>query len=170
MENTVSDNTMGLMKPAIVGEAVAGEAAQTLAEVKKLVKGLAVNTFDLFEKLHKVKKNKFYAPKFNTFGEYAKTLDLKLSKAYYGVKIVEMAEACGISREQYEPVGIAKLRLISRVEMQNPDGGPKMYMLEGIDLPASGVEVIKGIMEKALTTPPDAIEQFVRKVNGQVGE
>ena len=58
---------------AFVGEAVAGEAAATLKLVKSLVKGISVNTFDLAEALHKVKSHKFYAPKHNTFGEYAKS-------------------------------------------------------------------------------------------------
>lgn len=154
---------------AIVGEAVAGEAAQTLAEVKKLVKGLSVNTFDLAEKLHKVQKNKFYAPKFNTFGEYAKTLDLKLSKAYYLVRIVEVMEAAEIPRAVYEPVGIAKLRLINQIKLKQPDGSIKMYDT-GAGLPASGVSVVKAIMETALTTEPEVIEQYIRKVNGQVGD
>ena len=154
---------------AIVGEAVAGEAAATLADVKKLVKGLSVNTFDLAEKLHKVKAKKFYAPKFNTFGEYAKTLDLKLSKAYYLTKLVEVMTACAIPREVYEPVGIAKLWIVCRVDTVNQDGGPKMYDL-GTGLPVTGVEVVQAIMKHAEAQDPDELEQFVRKVNGQVGE
>src|ERR1017187_11032932 len=108
----VGANDWGPNVAPIVGEAVAGEAAQTLSEVKKLVKGLSVNTFDLAEKLHKVMSKKFYAPKHNTFGEYAKTLDLKLSKAYYLTKLVEVMTACDIPRAVYEPVGIAKLRVV----------------------------------------------------------
>lgn len=160
---------IGMTSLAIVGEAVAGEAAQTLSEVKKLVKGLSVNTFDLAEKLHKVKKNKFYAPKFNTYGEYLKTLDIKLSKGYYLTKIVEIAEACEIPRSVYEPLGIAKLRIISRVELEQQDGSPKMYDL-GTGLPVSGVEVVKAIMAHAEAQDPEELEQFVRKVNGQVGD
>lgn len=155
--------------PAIVGEAVAGEATQTLAEIKKLVKGLSVNTFDLAEKLHAVKSKKFYAPKFDTFGEYVKTLDLKLSKAYYLTKFVEVMTACQIPRAVYEPVGIAKLRVVSRVELTQPDGTPKMYDL-GTGLPVTGVEVVQAVMKHAETQDPKELEQFVRKVNGQVGE
>ena len=153
----------------IVGEAVAGEAAATLADVKKLVKGLSVNTFDLAEKLHKVMSKKFYAPKYNTFWEYAKTLDLKLSKAYYLTKLVEVMTACDIPRAVYEPVGIAKLRIVSRVKLANPDGGPKMYDL-GTGLPVEGTEIVKAIMAHAETQAPKDLEQFVRKVNGQVGD
>src|ERR1035437_7692834 len=117
MENTVSDNTVGLLAPSvIVGEAVAGESAQALKQVTQLVKGISTNTFDLAEALHKVKKNKFYYPKYDTFGEYAKTLELKLTKAYYLIKLVENMEAAGVSRAEYEPVGITKLRMLSRLD------------------------------------------------------
>lgn len=159
----------GILPPAIVGEAVAGEAAATLADVKKLVKGLSVNSFDLAEKLHKVRAKKFYAPKFNTFGEYAKTLDLKLSKVYYLTKLVKVMSACQIPREVYEPVGIAKLRIVSRIATENRDGGPKMYDL-GTGLPVTGVEVVQVIMKHAETQDPAELEKFVRKVNGQVGD
>jgi len=155
--------------PAIVGEAVAGEAAQTLSEVKKLVKGMSVNTFDLAEKLHAVKSKKFYAPKYQTFGEYAKTLDLKLSKSYYLVKLVEVMTACNIPRAVYEPVGIAKLRIVSRIDLEQQDGSPKMYDL-GTGLPVSGVTVVQAIMAHAGAQDPMELEQFVRKVNGQVGD
>ena len=164
MENVIHDMQYGSSAVAIVGEAVAGIAAQTLAEVKKLVKGLSVNTFDLAEKLHAIKKGKFYAPKYNTFGEYSKSLDLKLSKCYYLAKIVEMAEACGIERAQYEPVGIAKLRIISRLDLVDADGQPKMY--DGV--PAT--TLIPSILGIAESTSPDAIEATVRKLKGQVGD
>jgi hypothetical protein len=163
--------TLGIPVAPIVGEAVAGEAAATLAEIKKLVKGLSVNTFDLAEKLHKVKKNKFYAPKYNTFGEYAKTLDLKLSKSYYLVKLVEIMESAYVPRSVYEPVGIAKLRIISRLATHNPDGTPKIYsgmVNDGTN--CTGVELVKAIMENATTGTPEQIEALVRKANGQVGD
>jgi len=35
----------------LVGEAIAGEAAQTLKQIKNLVKGLSTNTIDLGELL-----------------------------------------------------------------------------------------------------------------------
>ena len=169
MENTVSDNTMGLMQPAIYGEAVAGEAAQTLSEVKKLVKGLSVNTFDLAEKLHAVKAKKFYAPKYQTYGEYLKTLDIRLSKGYYLTKIVELMNAASVPRSVYEGVGIAKLRVVSRIDLTQQDGTPKMYDL-GTGLPVAGIQVVQAIMAHAETQTPDELEQFVRKVNGQVGD
>jgi hypothetical protein len=73
-------------------------------------------------------------------------------------------EACQIDRATYEPVGIAKLRLISRIETANPDGTPKMY--DG----ATGVEIVNAIIENASTATFENIEDFIYKVKGQVGE
>ena len=149
---------------AFVGEAVAGEAAATLKLVKSLVKGISVNTFDLAEALHKVKSHKFYAPKHNTFGEYAKSLDLKTTKAYYLVKLVEVMETTGIPRTQYEPLGIAKLRLISRLDLLNAEGLPNSY--NGI--PAT--LLVKDLVEQAATLTPEMMELKVKTIQGLVGE
>src|ERR1019366_2988802 len=81
----------------------------------------------------------------------------------------EVMTACDIPRAVYEPVGIAKLRVVSRVELTQPDGTPKMYDL-GTGLPVTGVEVVQAIMKHAEAQAPDELEQFVRKVKGQVGE
>jgi hypothetical protein len=165
MENTVSDNTTSLLAPSvIVGEAVAGESAQALKQVTQLVKGISTNTFDLAEALHKVKKNKFYQPKYETFGEYAKTLELKLTKAYYLVRMIENMEAAGVSREKYEPVGIAKLRLISRLDMQDENGAPKMY--QGV----SAENWIKGMIAHAPETTPSDLEAMIKGLLGLTGD
>ena len=165
MENTVSDNTVGLLAPSvIVGEAVAGESAQAVKQVTQLVKGISTNTFDLAEALHKVKKNKFYHPKYDTFGEYAKTLELKLTKAYYLVKLVENMEEAGIPRAEYEPVGIAKLRLLSRLDMQDETGQPKMYQ----GTPAASW--VKSFDSHAAETSPADLEGMVKGLLGLTGD
>jgi hypothetical protein len=150
--------------PAIVGEAVAGEAAQVLKQVKTLVKGISSNTFDLAEALHKVRKNKWYAPKHLTFQEYIGTLELKSSKAHYLVRIAQTMEDVGIPRAEYEPVGIAKLRAICRLDLIDSEGNPKQY--EG--KPAA--EVIKDLIAQAPEHSPEAIGETVKKLQGLVGE
>jgi len=164
MENIVSNNTTGLMPVAIVGEAIAGEAAQTLKQVKALIKGLSSNTFDLAQALYKVKKNKYYAPKFLTFSEYAKDLDIRLSKCYYLIRITETMETVGLAREQYEGVGVAKLRAICRLDLQDSEGNPKSY--EGV--PA--IDVVKGLIETAGSFTPEQMGEQVKKLQGLVGE
>ena len=148
---------------AIVGEAVAGEAAQTLKQVKQLVKNISVNTFDLAEALYKVKKNKFYQPKYDTFAEYANSLDIKLSKLYYLTKMVEVLEQCGIDRSVYEQVGLSKLRIITRVKVTD----------EGKDTLFEGVPtrlLVKDLVENANKWEPEALELRVKEIQGLVGD
>jgi hypothetical protein len=148
---------------SIVGEAIAGEAAQTLKQVKQLVKNLSANTFDLAEALHKVKTAKFYQPKHNTFAEYADSLDLRTSKCYYLVKMISVLEQCDIPRSVYEGVGLAKLRIITRVKVID----------EGKDTTFEGVPVkllVKDMVEKASTWQPEALELRVKEIQGLVGD
>lgn len=151
-------------QPVIVGEAIAGEAAQILKQVKQLVKNLSSSTFDLADALHRVKKNKFYAPKFSTFAEYADTLDIKTSKCYYLVKLVSVMEECGIDRDVYEPVGLTKLRIITRVKVVDDDG--KDTMFEGVPTKL----LVKDMIEKASTWQPEALDLRVKEIQGLVGD
>jgi len=150
--------------PEYVGEAVAGEAAATLKQIKQLVKNLSANTFDLAEALYRVKKNKFYAPKYNTFAEYSNTLDIKTSKCYYLVKLVSVMEQCGIDRDAYEPVGLAKLRIITRVKVTDDEG--KDTTFEGVPTKL----LVKDMIEKAGTWTPEALDLRVKEIQGLVGD
>jgi len=150
--------------PAIVGEAVAGEAAQVLKQIKALVKGISSNTFDLAEALYKVKKNKWYAPKCLTFTEYLGTIDLRSSKGHYLVRIEQTMEDAGIERAVFEPIGIAKLRAICRLDLIDENGNGKMY--EG----KPAVEVIKDLIAQAPAHSPEAVDETVKKLQGLMGE
>ncbi len=153
-----------IIPAAIYGEKEAGEAAATLKQVKSLVKSLSANTFDLAEALHKVKKNKFYQPKFNTFAEYAATVDICDSTCYYLVKLVEVMRQCGIPREVYEPVGITKLRIITRVKVIDDEG--KDTMFEGVPTKL----LVKDMIDKAGTWQPEALDLRVKEIQGLVGD
>jgi len=150
--------------PAIVGEAVAGEAAQVLKQIKALVKGISSNTFDLATALYKVKKNKWYAPKCLTFTEYIGTIDLRSSKGHYLVRIAQTMEDVGIPRTEYEPLGIAKLRAICRLDLTDENGNGKMY--EG----KPAVEVIKDLISQAPEYSPEAVDETVKKLQGLMGD
>jgi hypothetical protein len=154
----------GVLHAPIVGEAVAGEAAAVLKQIKSLVKNLSTNTFDLFELLHKAKVNKYYQPKYDTFDDFAKSLDIKRSKLYYGVKMVGVMEQCGIARETYEPVGLTKLRLITRVRVVDDEGKPTMF--EGVPVTL----LVKDMIEKSSTWTPEALELRVKEIQGLVGD
>lgn len=108
-------NDPTLNPPAIVGDVDAGRAAKVKREIVKLVKGTNAATFDLALLLHEVKLKNFYSDwGYESFSKYAKDIDgLKYSKSYYLVSIISLMNAAGLTREQYEPVGITKLRILS---------------------------------------------------------
>src|ERR1700688_430359 len=106
MYDTVTD----LQPQVIVGEAEAGQAAKVRKQLNALIKNLGTSTFDIMDLLHQIKSEKLFSPKYNTFAEFAKTLDLKVTKSYYLVKIREVMNAAGVPRETYEPIGLSKLR------------------------------------------------------------
>lgn len=138
----------------IVGEAVAGQAKKVRKEIDALIKGVNTSTFDLAERLQSVKKNAWYSPDYDSFGEYAKSLDLKVSKSYYLVKIVEAMNAAGIPRAEYEQIGIGKLRFISRINLAEPDA----------------VEKIKALVASAGTMDLEQVTQSVATAQGLVGD
>ena len=155
---------MNEVSTVLVGEAVAGEAAQALKQVKQLVKNLAANTFDLAEALHKVKVHKFYHPKYDTFADYAGTLDIKTSKCYYLTKMISVMEQCGIDRATYEPVGLSKLRIITRLKVTDDEG--KEMKFEGVPVKL----LIQDLIENAGKWEPDALELRIKEVQGLVGD
>jgi hypothetical protein len=123
--------------PAVIGEVEAGRAAKVRREINKLIKGVNTNTFDLAELLHEAKANHYYSPEFESFSKYAKSLDIKYTKSYYLVKIVELMKGIQLGRSVYEPVGLGKLRVISKLSLEGE--------FKGVPMP----QVIKDLTEKA---------------------
>ena len=156
---------IGAGSPAIVGEAVAGQATKVLAQIYDIIKDTNKHTFDLGELLYEVKKNKYYLKLgFDTFSSYGKSLDLRITKLYYLSKIAETAEGAGIPRSVYEPVGTAKLRLISKIDLFDKDGKAVMYG----DLTMA--ECVKGLVEKAKDLSLEEVQQVVEKLRGKTGD
>lgn len=160
MENTVSDKTAGLMAPpAIVGEVIAGEAAKVKKQINEIIAGVNKSTFTLAELLHKVKSHQYYAKwNFETFGQYAKSLDLKSTKSYYLVRIIENMMIAGVPKEVYEPVGIAKLRVIAKLNPTEKFEDKPM------------VKYIKSLTETAKDVDIKTLKEAVAHLQGQTGE
>jgi hypothetical protein len=105
-----------MQETVIVGEAVAGHAHELRNKIESLVKTVNTDTFTLAGYLHEAKwKQYYYGWGFNSFRDYAHSLGIKPSKAYYLARIIEVMTAVGIPREDYEKIGMAKLREISRL-------------------------------------------------------
>lgn len=113
-----------------VGEADVSRAAQCRRQINKLIKATTANTFDLMDLLHESKsKNYFSGWGFETFSKFAKSLDIKYTKSYYLVAIKENMIAAALERPQYEPVGLGKLRVISKLDPETEYNGTPVNLL-----------------------------------------
>jgi len=114
----------------ITGEVEAGRAATVRRAINKIVGQVNSNTFDLAELLHEAKAKLYYTGwGFDSFSKYAKSLAIKYTKSYYLVRVVENMTAAGLTREQYEPVGMTKLRMISRLKPDTEFKGTPVSLL-----------------------------------------
>jgi|ERR1035437_6551417 hypothetical protein len=106
---------------AVYGEAVAGRSAQVRRSLMAMVANLSTNTFDLASLLHEARENNYPAAwGFSSLADYAdKELGLKQRKAEYLTRIMRVTKAVGLSRPQFEPCGVSKLREITRLD---PEG------------------------------------------------
>jgi len=114
----------------IVGEVEAGRATQCRRAINKLISTSNSSTFDLAELLFEAKsKNYFAGWGFESFSSYAKSLEMKYTKSYYLVRVVQNMKAAGLERSQYEPVGLGKLRVISRLKPDKEYNGVAVSLL-----------------------------------------
>ena len=114
----------------IVGESEAGRATQCRRTINKLISTSNSSTFDLAELLFEAKSKNYYSGwGFESFGSYAKSLDFKVAKSYYLVRIVQNMKAAALERAAYEPVGLAKLRIISRLKPDTEYNGVPVSLL-----------------------------------------
>jgi len=127
----------------IVGEQVAGRAEHVKRAINKLIKAQNTNMFDLAELLHEAKSKAYYnAWGYESYPKYARSLDIKYTKAFYLVKIVENMNAAGVTREQYEPVGLGKLRRIARLKPESEyKGVPMVVLIRELTLKAKDMTV-----------------------------
>jgi hypothetical protein len=160
-----------MYEEVIAGEAQAGESAEVRQELENLIHTINTSTFDVAELLHKVKSKHYYQTYgFNTFLEYVAELEIKTRKAQYLVRIVDIMEQVRIDREDYQPIGIAKLREITSLDVTDSDGDPAVY-----DDPEKGEthlmsDIIKGLISKAPEMSLGEIKKYVKILKGFVGD
>lgn len=153
----------------IVGAVESGERAEVQKAIKRLVKQVNTNLFDIAELLFKAKSRHLYTEP--TFIEFAQKTGLKKRKAQYLERIAEIMDGAGILRAEYEPIGIAKLRVISRLTAVNEDGTPAMYTNTVTQESHPMVDYIIGIVEQAKEGRDiKDIEKDVRILKGETGE
>lgn len=145
---------------AVIGEVEAGQASKTRKQLANLIKGVNTSTFDIMDLLHEIKTKKYYQPKHESFMDYAKTLDMTVAKAYYLVRIRENMLTASIPREKYEPLGIAKLRVIASIDLIDSENRVKQ----------DAVAKVNDIVAAAPSLAAEEIKTAVDTFNGHVGE
>jgi hypothetical protein len=159
----MTDNLQTVSQTVIVGEAVAGEAAQVRRQLEDLINRANRSAFDIGELLHTIRKNHYYET--TTFQDYTKGLSIKPRKAQYLRRIAEVFEAVGISRDRYEGLGLAKCREIASLDPEatwtNPNNPESQTPMR---------EFIAGFVEQGNDLSLDQIKQHVRTLKGLTGE
>jgi len=158
------------MEPvAIHGEAVAGHAVAMQALRKRMLllsTDLTRNTFDLAEAFLEAQESHCYAEwGFGSLGDYASLeLGIKHRKAQYLARIVRVCRECGVARKDYEPVGVTKLREITRLDtgttFYNPDTKTHEPMVD---------HIVRLIAEAPENTTVE-VEQEVARMMGMTGD
>ena len=146
----------------IVGEAETGRASRIKKEVTKLIKGVSSSSFDLADLLYEVKSNNYHVGYgFTSFSQYLKSLaeiGMKYSKGYYLFRITENGASAGLKRAEYEPVGLTKLRLISRLKPAGEFNGTPMPL------------IIRELTLKAINMTPEEVQFEVDTIMGQTDD
>lgn len=145
---------IGAAVPVVMGEIEAGRGAKVRREINKLIKAVSTNSFDLMDLLYEVKSNHYYSPDFESFSKYAKSLEIKYSKAYYLVQIKSLMVGVNLDRPLYEPLGIYKLRTIAKLKLEGE--------YNGIPMP----QVIKELVEKAASMSDEEVKLAVDEILG----
>jgi hypothetical protein len=157
------------IKVVMVGEQVAGEAAKTRKQVEKLIQSHILDQFDIGELLWKIKKNNWYSNwGYNTYSEYGKSTGLKDSKLRYLPQISEVMETVGFSKEEYQEVGVAKLRAISSLKPEDT------YVNPVTQEETPMVDFIKLLVQKSIDDGEEftleQLKKHVRTLKGIVGQ
>ena len=127
----------------VVGDVEAGRAAKVRREINKLIAGVNLSTFDLAERLYDVKTNQYFtAYGYESFSKFVKDLNgLKYSKGFYLTRIVDLMKGAALERDAYEPVGLTKLRAISKLSLEGEfNGVPMPLVVRELTLKAAAMD------------------------------
>jgi hypothetical protein len=148
-----------LIEEQIVGEADVSRAANVRRQINKLIKQTNSSNFDLMSLLYEAKsKNYVSGWGFDSFSKFAKSLDVKYTKCFYLVAIAENMAAAGLERQEYESVGMTKLRMISRLDPEVEYNGTPVSLL------------IRELTLKAKEMDPDEVQLEVDTILGKTEE
>lgn len=157
----------------LVGEAIAGESAKTRAILESLIANIDKQTLDVAELLYQVQSKGLYAPDFNTYKEYTRSLKLKDRKAEYLPKIIKIMNAVGIERSVYAGLGIGRLRAITSLIGDGPHAFASVDSTwknpeTGEEIPIS--QFIVEMIAKGDEIDMEDLQKHIKVLKGLVGE
>lgn len=156
---------LGTPEAAIIGEAVAGESTAIRSQLESLINNHERSLFDIGELLYKVRRSGFYTHwGFDTFKDYCASLQFKERRAQYLTRIVGVMSDLGINRDEYESLGVAKLREITSLDVNGTWTNPQT----GETTPLK--DWIAGLVDRGEDMTMDEIKQHVRTLKGFVGD
>lgn len=150
----------------ILGEAVAGQSATLRKRMRILASDLTKHTFDLAEAFLQAQETRCFTEwGFATFPEYAEIdLGIKPRKAQYLARIARVCRDCGVARKVYEPVGVTKLREITRLDPEVSFYNAEEKQHEPL------VEHIVRLIAEAPELSTVEVEQEVARLKGMTGD
>lgn len=151
---------------AIHGEVVAGRATTVRKDLQRLTANMQQDTFTLADLFYEAQANAYYLQwGFDSLGDYAtKELGIKERKAQYLARIVKVCRDVGVTRKNYEPAGISKLREITTLD---PDG---FYFDKEKNQNFPLDEIIVDLILDAPDMTMQQVKDKVDLLKGQVGE
>ena len=155
------EQQLGVEEPTpVIGEQEAEARSEKVKRaIVKLIKVHNTNMFDLAEYLHEAKSKTYFTEwGYPTYSAYAKSLSLKYARAYYLVDIISKMRAAGVSRTEYEPVGLSKLRVIAKLDPESEyQGTPVVLLIRELTLKAPGMS-------------QEEVQAEVDRIQGKVGD
>lgn len=154
-----------MYEQAVVGEQMAGRSASVRKKLIELNSDIKASTFDLADLLFEAQENSYPAEwGFSSVLEYGtKELGLKERKVQYLTRLTKVCRAVGLKREQYEPAGISKLRVICTLGPESTFWNKETRISEPME-----DHIIRLILDSDTMTVVN-VKDEVARLKGQVG-
>jgi hypothetical protein len=155
-----------LNPPAIHGEAVAGRSVKVRRQLLDLSADVRASTFDMADLLFEAQENNYPSKwGFSSVLDYGvRELGLKKRKVQILTRITKVCRAVGLKREQYEPAGTSKLRVICSLDPEGSYWNNSEHVSEPLD-----DHIVRLILDSDKMTV-DQVEVEVARLKGQVGK
>jgi hypothetical protein len=131
-----------------------------------MVANLSTNTFDLAALLHEARENNYpTAWGFSSLADYAsQELGLKQRKSEYLTRIMRVTKAVGLTRPQFEPCGVSKLREITRLDPEGTFWNKDEHVSEDL-----AEHIVRLILDSDKMNV-EQVKEEVARLKGQVGK